>query len=395
MLSMRSRRVIQFALFIASALLSNRAKPADEVSPLKFLISVEQPAITAPFPLRTTLFLHNSGQETLWLYRHARDPDAMKRLEGRQAPSDEDAASTGTNSIGGSTLVLQLTPTEGSVLTTGRAVALERVDMPHPRLVRLDPGGDYEEKAVVQFTPASGSGGEALWGRYRVSAVYGASYSNGDPISQSLGVKIWQGEVSSNTIEIDYKAPTGPGTAKGTTVSSDMRPTSDVLVSLSDADQHALEQQLPGADGRFSFDHLPLGTYWLTARRDTMNVDTSVIRHADLTAVDPAASVQLPLVPPEVYEPKQMLHKPVLFRVLDLAGQAAGDVELEATWSSGDVLDNVKGRTATDGTLALELIPGRSYVGLKRRGCKKSENLRADVAAGDGIDGFKFVLECK
>ncbi len=392
---MRFPKRIQFALLIAAAILSVRAGITEEGSPIKFLISVEQPAITAPFPARLTLFLHNSSHETLWLYRHAGDPDAMKRIEGRQAPSDEVAGSTATHSIGGATLVVQLTPAEGGVSTPARAAALERVDMPHPRLVRLDPGEDYEEKAVVQLTPASGTGGNALWGRYRVSAVYGASYSNGDSISQNLGVRIWQGEVSSNAIEIDYKAPSGQGSESGTTVSSAMKPTSEVLVSLSDADQHALEQQLSGPDGRFSFDHLPPGTYWLTARRDTMTMDTSVVRHVDLTASDPNTSVQLPLVSPEVYEPKQMLHKPVLFRVLDLTGQPAGDVELEATWSSGDVLDNVKGRTAPDGTVALEVIPGRSYVGLKRRGCKKSEDLRADVATGDGIDGFKFVLECK
>lgn len=392
---MRLRRLVPFVfVFGVFALNPAVARSEDQTASIKFLISTQQQTITAPFPVRLTLFLHNSGHETLWLYRYAGDPDAMKRIEGEQAPSDQD---TGEHAIGGSRLTVNLIPSEAAgtgAATPARAVALERVEMPHPQLVRLDPGGDYEEKVEIAIMPASGAG-EPRPGHYRLSAVYGASYSNGDAIARALGVDIWQGEVESNSIEIDLEGPTGQGAVRGTTVSSDFRPTSEVLVSLSDGDQQVIEQQVTGPDGRFSFDRLPLGTYWLTARRDSMTVDTSVIRHVDLTAAEPAQSVQLPLIPPEVYEPKQILHKPVLFRILDSIGQPAAGVEVGVTWSTGTVLDNVKGRTADDGTLALELIPGRNYVGLRRRGCKKSEDLRADVATGDGIDGFKFALECK
>jgi hypothetical protein len=68
-------------------------------------------------------------------------------------------------------------------------------------------------------------------------------------------------------------------------------------------------------------------------------------------------------------------------------------VGLEITWSNGPVLENVKGETGSDGAVALELIPGRNFVTLKRRRCPKQEE-RADVAAGEGIDGFEFTLEC-
>jgi len=57
------------------------------------------------------------------------------------------------------------------------------------------------------------------------------------------------------------------------------------------------------------------------------------------------------------------------------------------------VVDNVKGETGSDGTVALELIVGRNFVTLKRHGCPKQDE-RADVADGEGIDGFEFTLEC-
>jgi hypothetical protein len=56
-------------------------------------------------------------------------------------------------------------------------------------------------------------------------------------------------------------------------------------------------------------------------------------------------------------------------------------------------MDSVKGETGSDGALALELIPGRNFVTLKRRGCPKQDE-RADVVAGAGIDGFAYTLEC-
>jgi hypothetical protein len=38
-----------------------------------------------------------------------------------------------------------------------------------------------------------------------------------------------------------------------------------------------------------------------------------------------------------------------------------------------------------------ELLPGRNYLSLRRKGCPKQDE-RIDVAPGEGIDGFKLVL---
>jgi hypothetical protein len=95
----------------------------------------------------------------------------------------------------------------------------------------------------------------------------------------------------------------------------------------------------------------------------------------------------------ESYDIQKVLRKPVLIRITNSAGQPLDKVGLNITWANGVLLDNVKGETASDGTGALELIPGRNFVTLKRKGCPKEE-YRADVAAGEGIDGFKMVSEC-
>ncbi len=97
--------------------------------------------------------------------------------------------------------------------------------------------------------------------------------------------------------------------------------------------------------------------------------------------------------PPEIYEAKKLVHKPVLLRVFDAGGQPAGGIELDATFSNGDVIDDVKAVTGDDGTVAMELLPGRSSVSLKRRGCVEQVE-RADVAPGGGVDSFKFVFDC-
>jgi hypothetical protein len=79
--------------------------------------------------------------------------------------------------------------------------------------------------------------------------------------------------------------------------------------------------------------------------------------------------------------------------VMDSSGRPLSRVSLEVIWSSGAVLDKVRGETAEDGTVALELIPGRNFATLKRRGCPK-EDQRVDVASGGGIDAFKLTSEC-
>ena len=101
-----------------------------------------------------------------------------------------------------------------------------------------------------------------------------------------------------------------------------------------------------------------------------------------------------PLLKTVSLDPKQVLHKPVLLRVVNAAGLPRGGVTLESTWSSGTVLDNVKGETSVDGTVTLNLIPGRNYLTLRQRGCPKQEQ-RLDVRPGSGIDDFRLTLECR
>jgi hypothetical protein len=82
-----------------------------------------------------------------------------------------------------------------------------------------------------------------------------------------------------------------------------------------------------------------------------------------------------------------------LFKAVDSNGQPASKVMLDATWSNGTVLDDVKATTDDDGTAIMELIPGRNFVTLRRRGCRDRDE-RADVALGAGADGFKLGFEC-
>jgi hypothetical protein len=345
---------------------------------LKLLISVEQTTITAPYPARLTLHLHNSGQAPLWLYRRVRNQTSEgSSLEARVEPM----RAAGSSEIS--------TPAQGRVF--------ESVGLPHPKLVRLAPGDDYTEKATLKIVPArTGTNGEGtpLWGRYRLAATYGATYPNAAEIERVLGVDLWQGEATSNTIEIELQPPVGEGSAAGTVLSAEGPSLGGVLVSLTDQEDRLVGQLLTDFEGRFSFTHLPLGVdYWVTVRRPEFSEDTTVFRHLSLTPAAPAGTIEFVLLPKEIYEPQYLLHKPVLFRVTDSVGRPLDKVSLEIIWSSGTVLDNVKGETAEDGTVALELIPGRNFATLKRRGCPKQDH-RVDVASGGGIDGFKLTLEC-
>jgi hypothetical protein len=369
-----------------------QSNSAAEANALKLLISIEQQSIAAPFPARITLHLHNAGQRPLWLYRKARDASTTFRGDAARLESNEHAAAYTT---GGATIAVRLDPAEareGAVPAQG--TVLDYVGMPHPKLVRLAPGEDYEEKAVVRVSPAlAGPDTKPDWGRHRFSVVYAAKFSNAEEIERNLGVAVWHGEVASNTIEVELSPPTGQGSVRGSALGQDSRPTPGVLVSLSDEQERLLDQTLTDTQGRFSFTHLPFGLYWVTARRPNSPVDTVVFRHFELKSSEPAGAVDLPLFPPEVYEPKQMLHKPVLLRVVDSAGHPAARVALEITWSNGTVLENVKAQTDEDGTAAAELIPGRNYVTLKRRGCPKEEQW-VEVAPSQGLDDSKLTLEC-
>jgi hypothetical protein len=386
-------RVSRVGLIKTLLLLVPLALPGQGVAvdtPLKLLISVEQPNIPAPFPARLTLHLHNAGSETVWLYRHAQG-----KLPAPRWLLEED---TGPQSTGGSLLTVKLeplSPGQVAIVNPAQATVFETVGLPKPKLVGLAPGEEYEEKASIRLTPALSEVQKPIWGTYRVSLLYGARYSNAEEIQRNLKVTIWQGEVSSNTIEVQLQppSPASRGQISGTVDTPGSMPIPGAIVSLTDQAEHLVDQTTSDAEGRYSFSNLPPGLYWVTARRDGATEGTAVFRHVDLTPSEPSATQELVLIPQEIYEPQKILHKPVLFRVTDSAGRPLDRVGLEATWVNGSVVDNVKGETGSDGAAALEVIPGRNYVTLKRRGCPKQEE-RADVAAGPGIDAFQYTFEC-
>jgi hypothetical protein len=394
------------------------AAPA-EASSLSVSLSVEQPRIIEPLPARVTLHLHNASASPLWLYRHVRDPHELEEARYRAA---EAAQRPEGSTSGGSSLVIHFEPAEagaeksatppGSEQTSGRNDerssgdaelprnrVLSSVGMSHPRLARLAPGADATEGAVIELQPAvvaRGDREEPVWGRYRLSVTYNATYSNGAALSRNLAVDVWQGEANSNTVEIDLEpAPlAAAGSVAGRISRKDGQALPDMLVSLSDHEDHLVGQETTDEQGKYSFDHLPWGIYWVTARQPGSAYETATYEHVDLEAGDPVATLNLVMLQPEVYEPKQMLHKPVLLKVTSGTGQPLEAVAIEALWSSGSVAETLKAETAEDGTATLELIPGRTYVTLKRRGCRNNEDRRVDVGAGDGIDGMSLQFDC-
>jgi len=391
---MRIGRLRDFQTVLAVALLLSLlavlSSAAAVDAPLKFVVSVEEQSVPAPFPARITLHLHNSGSETLWLYRHAR-----AKLPPPMRTTEED---TGTPSTGGSILTVQLeSASTGGVIISSPAQAevFDSIGLPKPALVGLAPGEDYEEKASVHLMPALSYIQKPLWGTYRLTAVYRAQYSNAEEIQRDLKATVWQGEVSSNTLEVQLQPPTPDSHCQvsGTVDTPDSVPISEAIVSLSDKAEHLVDQTASDPDGKYSFSSLPPGFYWVTARRHSAAQDTVVFRHVDLTSSGPSVTQNLVIIPEEIYEPKKMLHKPVLFRVTDNAGAPLDRVSIETTWANGSLVDNVKGETGQNGTVALALIPGRSFVTLKRHGCPKQDE-RADLAPGGGIGAFQFAFGC-
>ena len=128
---------------------------------LRLLISVEQPAIASPFPAGATLHFHNGSTEPLWLYRRVR-----------------------SRTRDGASLLIRLEPLEvkdlTSITTPAEGGVFESAGLPQPRLVPLAGGEDSTEKATLMLLPAkTGEGaGTPVWGRYRLSVVYSAQYSN-------------------------------------------------------------------------------------------------------------------------------------------------------------------------------------------------------------------------
>jgi hypothetical protein len=351
---------------------------APDAETLKLLISVEQQNVSAPYPIRATLHLHNSGQAPVWLYRLVRQP-------------------TGN----GSSLEVQLTPADeagpGAMATAGRGMVFERAGFPRPQLVRLEPGEDYSEKTTLKVAPAvtgPDSQGEPVWGRYRLSVVYGAQYPNAATLERILGVDLWEGEATSNSVDIELQPPAGKGTISGRLTTRESRPINGAVVSLSDEQERLVDQTRTDFEGQYSFDRLPWGVYWVTVRRTDFPEDTVQFRHIDLAPEGPSGAIDFLLLPREIYQARELLHKPVLIRVRDKGGHPLDKVRMEIIWSSGTVLETIKEDVSDDGTVALQLIPGRHYITLKRGGCPEEEH-RFEVAPGNGIDGFIFNYNCE
>ncbi len=358
---------------------------------LQLVITMGQQFVAQPEAARIVLHIHNPTQQTLWLYRRAkgkRPPE--ERVYDEKRPVE---------TTGGSTVEVRLQPVDAkaapAVVTPAVGTILEYVDMPKPRLAKLTAGGDYEETSIVHVQPALAEGEKPIWGAYRLAVAYGASFSNGEEFQRNLGATLWQGEVTSNTITVELRPslPDSVGVLNGSTLGPDLQPRYGIRVSLSEEQGKLIDQQVTGTDGRFSFAHLPMALYWVTGRLEGAKEDTVTFHHEELTRANPSANTQLVFYPPEIYEAKKLVHKPALLRVFDSGGQPVGGVDLDAIFSNGDVIDDVKAVTGDDGITAVELLPGRNSMSLKRHGCAEQVE-RADVAPGVGVDNFKFVFDC-
>jgi len=387
-----SRLVVMAGLLGASLLLPVAPAQGRTNAPtLRLLISMGQPFVAEPDAARILLHIHNPTQQTLWLYRRARGKHPpVERVYDENRPAE---------TSGGSTVEVRLQPVDAqaaqAAISPAEATTLEYVQMPKPRLVKLAAGGDYEETSIVQLRPARAEGQKPIWGTYRLAVVYGASFSNGEEFQRNLGATLWQGEATSNAITVELRPalPDSVGVLGGSTLGPDLQPRAGIRVSLQDEQGQLIDQQVTEPDGRFSFVHLPLALYWVTGRREAAPEDTVTFRHEELTSATPNVNTQLVFYPAEIYEAKKLVHKPALLRVFDSSGQPLGRIELDATFSNGQVVDDVKATSGDDGTAVMELLPGRSSVSLNRHGCAEQVE-RADVSPGVGVENFKFIFDC-
>lgn len=381
-----------FAVLLVSLVLPTTTAPGQMgAPPLRLLISLQKPFEAEPEAARIFLQIHNSSTQPVWLYRRAHGPRTVEPIISEENKPNE--------TQGGSTVDIHLRLADAqavkSIVSPAEGKVLEYVLMPKPRLEKVEPNADYKETSIVRLRPARADGDKSIWGAYQLTVSYSAAYSNAQEIQRNLAVNLWQGEVTSNTIPVDLRPPLpdSTGVLTGSTLNKDLQPRAGMRVSLQNEQGLLIDQEVTGVDGKFSFEHLPLALYWVTGRQEGAAEDTVTYRHQELTPAAPSGDVQLVFYPQEINDQKQMEHKPVLFRVFDPQGKPAWGVDLDATFSNGEILDDVKGATDADGTVVLELLPGRNSVSLKKRGCAEQVE-RADVAPGVGADGFKYVYDC-
>ncbi len=364
---------------------------------LKLLISVQQQNITAPNPVRATLHFHNSGQQTMWLYSPVRSE--LPAIQSYALPASIGGQNSEPTYIG-STLKVQLEPIasagSGKAQEEGRGFALSPDGLPFPRLIRLAPGDDYSERVTIHVAPAQtqSDGNHAGWGQYRFSVIYSAHYPNAEILARDIHANLWQGQVSSNSVTLNLQPSTAHGSIAGTVAGPVGRPLTGALVTLSDNNENDLDQVYSDVDGRFSFTDLPSGRYWLTVREPGSDHDTSVFRDVDVNPAGSPAKAAIMLLPVEADKPDRILHKPVLFHVVDTKGHPLAKVKLAILKTTDEIIQNVKVVTGQDGFVATDLIPGLNLVTLQMHGCKRKEDRQADVARGPGVDGFEYVYEC-
>jgi Carboxypeptidase regulatory-like domain len=364
---------------------------------LKLLISVEQQSIVAPNPVRATLHFHNSGRQTLWLYRPVGSEMPGDRL-GLLAPVPSEVQPG--QAYGGSQIEVRLAPqsvaTGGTNGAEGSGFAMAPDALPSPRLVRLASGDDCQEKVSIHIEPAqakAGEGSQPVWGSYAFSVTYSADYSNAEQLARNINVNLWRGKATSNTVALQLQPPAGRGSIAGTVSDSMGRTYGQALVTLEDENENRLDQLLTDDDGRFAFAHLPMGRYWLTVRQPGSERDTSVFRQVDVNEAGSPATAEIMIVPVDINKPDRLLHKPVLFHIVDSKGHPLANARIEVLYSGENVVENVKAQTGDEGFAAISLIPGTIYVTLRTAGCKK-EDRRTGVAPDPGVDGFKFTYDC-
>lgn len=354
--------------------------------------------VVAPGPVRATLHFHNSGRQTIWLYRP---------VTGNQANDQGDSFAAGAGGYNSgqpyarSTVEVRLAPQKAAAsgevkAAEGSGFAMAPDGLPHPRLVPLAPGKEYVEHVSLRVTPAyikSGTGRQAVWGSYTFSVVYSADYSNANVLARDVNAELWHGRVTSNAVTLNLQPSSAQGTIAGTVIDSIGRPYGQALVTLDDDNENPLDQLYTDDEGKFSFTYLAAGSYWLTVRQPGSRRDTSVYREVDIKQPNAKAEVQIMMLPVRINKADRLLHKPVLFHIVDNQNHPLAKVRLEILHSSEDVIETVKGQTGENGFAAISLIPGTNYATMQMTGCKK-EQRTASILPGGGVDGFQFVFDC-
>jgi hypothetical protein len=378
-----------FICFGWTLLFSARLQAAPGQAPaqaLQLTLTTETATVTEPLPALLILHFHNSGTQPLWIYRPVRDAGTISQSPLGASP-------------GGSTIMVDVSPAGANTGGGASSSLLQSASLPQPRLVNLPPGGDAAEHISVHIVPASQKTAGSpvpVWGPYRLSVHYSASYSNADSVNQELGVQVWQGSLTTSPVELQLQSapPENRGWITGTLLSRQQQQAWGVLVTLSNWSEQALSQQVTGVDGGFTFGHLPFGRYWITVRRLGADRETGFFEHAEISDAHPGANLKLILLGENDYRARELLHKPVLLRVTDSGGKPLSDTELAILWTSGTVMQNFKLRTGADGLLETDLIPGTNYITLRRRGCRKKDQA-VEVPPGSGIAGFAMTMTCK